>query len=167
MFRGLANGFCIGFAYPSSLRSVHHNHPSSWENPSIITNHLQAKLRLGRLTGSLLSSLVQPVHVSPMGHVPKSHSDKRHLVVDLSAPQRRSVHDGILSDLCSLHYASINNALDIITNLGKSTALVKLDLSNAYCIILMHPDDQLLLGITYQHNTYVDRSLPFGLRSAP
>ena len=54
----------------------------------------------------------------------------------------------------------MDNAVDIITNLGQSTALVKLDLSNAYRIILVHPDDQPLLGIIWQNNTYVDRSLP-------
>ena len=31
----------------------------------------------------------------------------------------------------------------------------------------MHPDDQPILRISWHSNTYVDRSLPFGLRSAP
>ena len=42
-----------------------------------------------------------------------------------------------------------------------------MDLSNAYQIIPVHPDDQMLLGISWQGSTYVDRTLPFGLRSAP
>ena len=167
VFRGLANGFRIGFAYPSSLRSVHRNHPSSRVNPGVIMNHLQDELQLGRLAGPLPSSLVQTVHISPMGLVPKSHSDNWRLVVDLSSPQGQSVNDGISRDSCSLHYASVDNAVDIITNLGRSTELVKLDLSNAYRIIPVHPDDHMLLGITWHSNIYVDRSLPFGLRSAP
>ena len=47
--------------------------------------------------------------------------------------------------------------------------LVKLDLSNAYRMVPVHPDDQPLLGVCWQGtcNTYVDWALPFGLRSAP
>ena len=52
-------------------------------------------------------------------------------------------------------------------SLGRSALLVKLDLSNAYRIIPVHPYDQPLLGVTWWDNTYLDRSLSFGLRSAP
>ena len=31
----------------------------------------------------------------------------------------------------------------------------------------MHPDDYHLLSIRWKSNTYIDRALPFGLRSAP
>ena len=31
----------------------------------------------------------------------------------------------------------------------------------------VHPDDQPLLGVSWQSEVYIDRSLPFGLRSAP
>ena len=42
-----------------------------------------------------------------------------------------------------------------------------MDLSNAYRIAQVHPDDQSLLGISWQGSTFVDRALPFGLHSAP
>ena len=42
----------------------------------------------------------------------------------------------------------------------QGTELVKLDLKDAYRIVP-------LLGISWEGSTYVDRSLPFGLRSAP
>ena len=70
------------------------------------------------------------------------------MIVDLSLPQGRSVNDGIAPDRCSLHYASVDNAIEVIISLGRSTLLVKLDLSSAYRIVPVHPDDQLLLGIT-------------------
>ena len=31
----------------------------------------------------------------------------------------------------------------------------------------MHADDRLLLGIRWREKTYIDSTLPFGLRSAP
>ena len=51
--------------------------------------------------------------------------------------------------------------------MGIGTLMVKLDLKNAYCIIPIHPEDHSLLAITWEGKTYVDRALPFGLRSAP
>ena len=41
---------------------------------------------------------------------------------------------------------------------GQATELVKLDLSNAYRIVPVHPDDWPLLGISWQGNTYIDRA---------
>ena len=127
---------------------MHRNHPSLQENPIVIANHLQAETQLGRLIGPLRSSLVPYVHINPTGLIPKSHSDKWHLVVDLSLPRGRNVNDGLLSDLCSLHYVSIDNGVDIIMNVGWSTKLNKLDLSDAYHIIPVHPDDQPFFGIS-------------------
>ena len=118
--------------------------------PGVITDQLQSELQLGRLVGPLPPAHASVVHVSPMGLVPKPHSDKWRLIVDLSSPRGRSVNDGISSALCSLQYASVDNAVDIIRCLGQSTELVKLDLSNAYRIVPVHPDDQPWLGVRWQ-----------------
>lgn len=45
--------------------------------------------------------------------------------------------------------------------------MAKLDLKSAYGMILVHPDDSLLLDVNWRGVSYIDRSLPFGLRSAP
>ena len=152
--------------YPSALCSICHNHPSSRVNPSVITDHLQTELQQGRLFGPLPPSVDYHVQISPMGLVAKPHSSRWRLIMDLSSPHEQSGNDGISSSLCSLHYASLDNAVDNIMRLGQSMELLKLDHSNAYRIIPVHPDDQLLLGVNWQGNTYIDHSLPFGLRSA-
>ena len=77
------------------------------------------------------------------------------------------MNDGISLSCCSLQYASINDAVDIIMQLGQGTELVKLDLSNAYRIVPVHPDDQLLLGTRWHGIKLINLALPFGLRSAP
>ena len=51
--------------------------------------------------------------------------------------------------------------------LGQGTQLVKIDLKDAYRIVPVHSDDYHLLGITWDGETFIDRALPFGLRSAP
>ncbi len=77
------------------------------------------------------------------------------------------MNDGIAEDLCSLQYSSVDNAVQFITSLGQGTQLVKLDLKDAYRILPIHPQDHHLPGIRWQDQIYIDRSLPFGLRSAP
>ena len=47
------------------------------------------------------------------------------------------------------------------------TLLTKFDLKDTYRIIPVHPSDHHRLGIMWEGATYVDRCLPFGLRSAP
>ena len=84
--------------------------------------------------------------------------------MDLSFPGGHSVNDGISCELSSLSYASVDDAVQHILRLDQ---LVKLDLKQAYHNIPVHPQDQHLLAISWEGDTYVDRALPFGLRSAP
>jgi hypothetical protein len=103
-----------------------------------------------------------------MGLVPKPHHlNKFLLIVDLCAPAGASVNDGISSDLCSLRYATVDNAVSMIQELGRGARLAKIDLKDAYRIVPVHPADYHLLGTTWDGHTYLDRALPFGLRSAP
>ena len=87
--------------------------------------------------------------------------------MDLSCPPQFSINDGIEEDLCSLRYAFLDDALRLISHLGPGCQLVKLDLKDAYRVIPVHPDDQHLLAVSWNEEVYMDRSLPFGLRSAP
>ena len=43
----------------------------------------------------------------------------------------------------------------------------KFDLKLAYRNVPVHPEDRWLLGMVLDGQLYVDRVLPFGLRSAP
>ena len=76
--------------------------------------------------------------------------------MDLSSPRGKNVNDGIPSPLCSLSYASVDDAVGIITLLGNSTNLIKIDLSNAYRMVPVHPADQHLLGIRWQGQVLID-----------
>lgn len=103
--QGLQHGFHIGFHHGSPLCTASHNHSSSREHPSIITNQFYAELQLGRLLGPLSQPMAALTHVSP-----KQGSNKCRLVVDLSSPRGSSTNDGISPSLCSLRYASVDNA---------------------------------------------------------
>ena len=45
--------------------------------------------------------------------------------------------------------------------------LAKMDIQQAYCNILVHPNDRHLLGKRRDCSLYIDTTLPIGLRSAP
>ena len=89
------------------------------------------------------------------------------MICDLSSLAGASINDGISSNLCSLQYATVDDAVKLIQQLGRGSQLVKLDIKDAYCIVPVHPDDYHLLSIKWKGSTYVDRALPFGLWSAP
>ena len=45
--------------------------------------------------------------------------------------------------------------------------LAKMDIEQTYRMVPIHPQDCCLLGMTWEGEMYVDKTLPFGLRSAP
>ena len=166
---GLSMGFRIGFDYRrSTLDTRFTNHPSAQKNTSVVRDKIHAEVRAGRLHGPLPQVLKQVIHVSPLGLVPKQHQrNKWRLIMDLSSPRGGSVNDGIDQNLCSLRYASVDEAVNIIKQLGRDTEMVKVDIKDAYRIIPVHPADYHLLGLLWDDKLYFDRALPFGLRSAP
>ena len=108
----------------SALSSSLSNHPSTQDNPITVSSHIDEELRLGRLVGPLPQELAARVHTSPMGLVPKPCSHKWRLIVDLSSPRGRSINDGIPSSFCSLSYASVDEAVELIASLGSGTNLI-------------------------------------------
>ena len=67
--------------------------------------------------------------------------------MDLSHPPDKSVNDGIQGDACSLTYMMVADAVEVIAERGQGTLLAKVDIKNAYRIILVHPEDHQLLGM--------------------
>ena len=108
------------------------------------------------------------VHTSPFGVIPKKHKpNKWRLILDLSSPEGFSVNDGISKETSSLSYTTTDDVVEAILKSGKGTLMAKLDIKQAYRNIPVHPYDRLLLGMSWEGCTYADKTLPFGLRSAP
>ena len=108
------------------------------------------------------------LHISPFGLVPKKSSPGNwRLIVDLSSPDQHSVNDGIPKELCSLSYCSVDDAVHQVLRLRKGAKLAKLDVKNTFRLLPVHPADWPLLGMCWNRQIFVDKTLPFGLRSAP
>lgn len=169
ILQGLEEGFRLGFRYTGrSNKSAKSNMHSAAERPEVINSYLAKEVELGRVVGPLERSQFPEAHVSRFGLVPKNHQpDKWRLIVDLSHPAGASVNDGIEPEVCSMHYTSVAEAVEQVLERGAGTQLAKFDVESAYRNISVHPDDRMLLGMSWKDKLYVDTALPFGLRSAP
>ena len=168
--KGIRSGFRIGFKYEElhNLRQPQGNTQSAYQNVEAVNAYLQKKVELGRIVHIENPSLLPQLHYNPIGVIPKKHKPgKWRLIVNLSAPVDHSVNDGITKDLCSLSYVSINEVTTAALALGRGTLMAKMDIKEAYRLVPVHPEDRLLQGMQWQDTFYIDKTLPFGLRSAP
>ena len=163
--RGITQGFRIGCPPQGRLKAAPPNLKSALDNPLIVSRLVQAEVEAGRLA---VADAPEQCHKNPIGVIPKPHQPgKFRMIVDLSAPREGSVNDLISTQLCSLTYASIEQAARLVKAAGRGALMGKLDLSSAYRRVPVHPQDYHLLAMEWQGVVYQDRALPFGLRSAP
>ncbi len=160
---GIRHWFRVGFNYEPALSvsSSSHNMVSASEHPEIIQGYLAEECSEARVLGPLSPTQVPSAHISSFGVIPKGTS------VDMSAPEGRSVNDGVSEHWTSLKYVGVKDAAHIITSYGRGALLAKVDVKSSYRNIPVHPDDRWLMGMLSGENLFIDTALPFGLRSAP
>lgn len=165
ILQGIEFGFRIGFCRAYPIRPAASNMPT--QNPRVIQDYLEREVSLGRMFACPKGQEAY-VQISPMGVIPKKGKPgKWRLIVDLSSPEGMSINDGISRDLSSLAYSSVDHLSTLILATGKGALLVKADIKEAYRAVPVHRDDQLLLGLRWRGTVFIDKVLPFGLRSAP
>ena len=140
---------------------------SARDHPEVVRDYLAGECAEGTILGPFPAGSLPGLQVSRFGVIPKGKSGKLHLIVDLSSPERKSVNDGIDSDLCSMSYVTVDGAVEVIRQTGRGSFLAKVDVRQAYRIVPVHPEDRPLLGMMWEGSLFVDSALPFGLRSAP
>ena len=140
---------------------------SAQAHPEAVSKYLEEEIAKGRIIGPLNARSLPEVHVSPFGVIPKGSTGKWRLIVNLSAPEGRSVNDGIQEKWCSLSYISVDDAARTILEKGRGALMAKVDIKSAFRIVPVHPEDRWLLGMRWEGKLYIDTVLPFGLRSAP
>ena len=137
--------------------------------PQIVTQNLTKEIALGRVAGPFSNPPFANFQVSPIGLVPKKHLDKFRTIFHLSFPKSgtSSVNHFISKEDHSLHYITIDNAIEGILHLGKGSFLAKTDIESAFRLIPLRPSNYNLFGMFWNNHYYYDIVLPFGLRSAP
>ena len=157
---------CIGVDHHliNSLKQCNKNLKLVAAHPSVVDRYIQSELDAQKISPHQNGF----VHCSPIGIILKQYQPgKYRLIVDLSALRGNSVNHLIPSELCSLEYATVDDAANLAARAGKGALMAKMDLHSAYRMVPVHPGDQSLLGIQWEGKIFTDRALPFGLRSAP
>ncbi len=169
ILEGISSGFRIGYQHATSrCKSARSNLFSATQHPAPVQAYLDEECTAGRVAGPFAPDEVRGLQVSRFGVIPKSNQPgKWRLILDLSFPHGHSVNDGILREWCSMQYATVDQAVAHILQMGSGALLAKIDIEHAYRNVPVHPDDRHLLGMRWNNELFIDTTLPFGLRSAP
>lgn len=157
---GFQFGFRLGYEGPriggetTNLKSVS-------DHLDETKSKIQSEVELGRISGPFDSKPITNLRVSPIGLVPKADGKWR-LITHLSFPDNQGVNHFIDPDKCSVTYASLDQALELITTMGKRTQLAKMDVKSAFRLLIIHPGDFDLLGFKFEGKYYIDKCLPMG-----
>jgi len=93
---------------------------------------------MGRVVGPFSPRAIPHVHIRRFGVIPKRHTGKWRLIIDLSHPKDHSIS----KPLCSLKYVTINDALKAIVQLGRGAQLAKIDIKSAFHLLTVHTADR-------------------------
>ena len=163
----LREGAHIGFVGERKPKTAR-NLPTAFQQPEKISENLANEVTLGRTAGPFDFPPFANFQISPLGIIPKKHSEKFRTIFHLSYPKTgTSINSCINKDSFSLQYVSTDQAIASIQALGKGTPMAKTDIESAFRLFPIHPDDWELLGMTWEGKYYYEKFLPFGLRSAP
>ncbi|SPO25992.1 uncharacterized protein UTRI_03357 [Ustilago trichophora] len=168
----LQHGIKLGYDGPlrHSTRLDVTNLPMDNEDLHHLRREIDVRLQEGRLRPVADPAIAQLV-CSPVGVVPKPHSEKRRTIYHLSHPRQPgkrlpSVNDGIHSSFVSIHYENLDTIMEFIRE-HPSASLWKADLEDAFRHIILAESDARLMGIHFDGRFYQECALAFGGRSLP
>ena len=164
LLSNLRHGCNIGYEGPR-FQQIAQNLASANTQPSIIDDALAKECAENRMAGPYPYPPLPNMRCSGVGLVPKKDKGWR-VIYHLSAQEGSSINDYIDPLRYSLTYCGIDEAVNILNKLGPGAIMGKIDLKNAFRICPVRKD-WALLGVHWRGQYYVDKCLPFGLRSAP
>ena len=167
-------GFPLDFDKSIALNTEERrNHKGARDYPEVISQYINDEVKKCRIAGPFDTNPFSiPIMISPLNSVPKSSSDERRIIVDLSWPQGwGSVNSGIskefyLEQKIELHYASVEDVCQMVLEIGKGATIYKRDLRQAYRQFPVDPADYYLLGYFWENSYFFDTVLAMGQRNA-
>ena len=70
--------------------------------------------------------------------------------MDLSSPEGHGINASSDADLCSLKYATVDDVVAAVKQIGLGVQLIKVNICSTYCIILVHQEDRWLFRIVWE-----------------
>ena len=165
----LSSGFTAGFPLPHEGPQYSCHAPnllSAIQNPLAVDTKLSKELIAHRLAGPFSSPPFSMFRISPLGLVPKKTEGEFRLIHHLSYPKGSSLNDGISDEYTRVSYATVADAIRLVTAVGPGCFMAKTDIKNAFRIIPIRPQDHNLLGICWRGLYYYDRYMPMGCSSS-
>ena len=95
---------------------------SAWQHPEVDNAYLKGEVDANKmlLVGQEDLPEAKQIHCSPFGVIPKKHKPGQwRLILDLSSPEEHSVNDGIVKELVSLSYVSVDDVTAIVAHYTK------------------------------------------------
>lgn len=167
----MREGFDTGVSNINLESYTTKNLQSAIQNPTVVSELLYNEVEEGYWIGPFSKSPYEKYRVSPLGLVEHKYNKKKRLIVDLSAPHDNefnpSINDLISKDDYSLSYIKLDDAVRIISHLGKGSWLCKIDVKNAFKNLPVRQDQWHLFGIKWQNELFFASRLVFGSRSSP
>ncbi|SPO26496.1 uncharacterized protein UTRI_04085 [Ustilago trichophora] len=168
----LRHGVKLGYNGPlrHNARPDVNNLPMDSADEQHLCREIEARMQEGRLRHVANPSDARLV-CSPVGVVPKPHSDKRRTIYHLSHPRKPgarlpSVNDGIHLSFVTICYESLDAIMEFICE-HPSASLWKADLEDAFRHVIVSESDARLMGIHFDGRHYQECALAFGGRSSP
>ena len=119
--------FChIGCQGPCYHR-ITPNLKSTLLHPEEVTEALYKEISRGHTAGPFSSLPLPTLQCSPLGVVPKKDGSWC-IVMDLSSPRGFAINDFISKEDFTLHYASFDQAVALVSSFGSGALMAKLDL---------------------------------------
>ena len=165
LIQSLTYGFNIGYTGPH-LPLTAPNLPSAYQYPNTVDEALNKEVAEQRIAGPFPTPPYLNLRCSGVGVIPKKDGGWR-LINHLSAPAGQSINDFIDPHEYSLQYKTVDDAIQMCQELGPGALMAKVDLKSVFRLCPVRQENWHLLGIHWRNKFYIDKCLPFGLRSTP
>lgn len=171
LLNGLLNGFHTGINSIPQQPLICKNLLTARSQPQVTSELIETEVKKGYLLGPFSYIPFDNYRINPVGIVEGKYSKKKRLIVDMSAPHGNGSHPSINDLICkddfSLHYVTIDHAINLIKRHGQNSLLCKTDITDAFKLIPIHRDLWPFHGIQWNEKFYFYTRLVFGSRSSP
>ena len=174
IIEGLRHGFDVGVkAHTRGGETIiDPNHNSCSRSPQFISDYIASEMATGRYSRGYtpieLESRIGPFRTSPLGLIPKSDSFR--LIQDFSFPRndpiKKSVNSSINSDDFPTEWGTFDKTAEMILKLPDGCEAATFDISSAYRLTPVAPEQQWALCLYWEGKVYVDRAVAFGSASS-
>ena len=159
-------GARIGCKPPFRGPSRSSNAPSAFADGYKVTDAIGTWIKKGFAYGPIRPSDL-PAHAKISGIMTRAKPDGSvRIILNLSAPEGRSVNDGIDSAEFPTSMSSTRQWLEVLHRVGRGALFCKCDWADAYKHIAVHPDDTDLQYFEWLGACFKELSLVFGGKSS-